>query len=377
MEIKYKLPLLFKDDRQWEIWVEPVEKNTVYRIVRSYGKINGKLTLSDKIIKSGKNKGKSNETSVYTQACKETDALWTKQKDTHLYYEQGTNETSVYYVRPMLAKTYDSSKLKTGIHFPCYIQPKLDGIRLLVYKSNDNRINMLSRTGKSMTDHPNLQHIRLQCEHLILKFPYPITLDGELYSNCIPFEEIVSICRNKTTYTLGDQIQYHVYDIIRHDIESETFTNRLHSLHTYFIPSTNLCLVDTIVCSNKNIVSSSHEQFVREGFEGVMLRNTHGVYNQGKRSADLQKLKTFVDAEFVIVSVHEGTGRDCNTAVFECRLNDTQTFRVRPTGTLNYRKKLLCDSDVVIGKLLTVCFQEYTDQGVPRFPVGKCIRDYE
>jgi len=31
----------------------------------------------------------------------------------------------------------------------------------------------------------------------------------------------------------------------------------------------------------------------------------------------------------------------------------------------------------LIGKRLTVTFQEYTEHGIPRFPVGKCIRDYE
>ena len=28
-----------------------------------------------------------------------------------------------------------------------------------------------------------------------------------------------------------------------------------------------------------------------------------------------------------------------------------------------------------IGKMLTVIFQEYSGIGVPRFPVGKCIRE--
>jgi len=50
---------------------------------------------------------------------------------------------------------------------------------------------------------------------------------------------------------------------------------------------------------------------------------------------------------------------------------------VRPTGPLEWRRHLLQDAKTLIGKKLTVCFQEYTDQGVPRFPVGKCIRDYE
>jgi DNA ligase-1 len=33
--------------------------------------------------------------------------------------------------------------------------------------------------------------------------------------------------------------------------------------------------------------------------------------------------------------------------------------------------------DSLIGKYLTVTYQELSEYGVPRFPVGKTIRDYE
>jgi hypothetical protein len=39
---------------------------------------------------------------------------------------------------------------------------------------------------------------------------------------------------------------------------------------------------------------------------------------------------------------------------------------------------MFAKADTYIGKQLTVIFQEYTaGSNVPRFPVGKCVRDYE
>ena len=39
------------------------------------------------------------------------------------------------------------------------------------------------------------------------------------------------------------------------------------------------------------------------------------------------------------------------------------------------KKKLFENGDDYVGKLLTVVYQELTDDGLPRFPVGKAIRD--
>ena len=35
------------------------------------------------------------------------------------------------------------------------------------------------------------------------------------------------------------------------------------------------------------------------------------------------------------------------------------------------------NGDKYIGRMLTVIYQELTDANVPRFPVGKSIRDFE
>jgi DNA ligase-1 len=50
---------------------------------------------------------------------------------------------------------------------------------------------------------------------------------------------------------------------------------------------------------------------------------------------------------------------------------------VRPRGTHEDRADLFKDGDSYIGKKLTVRYQELTEDGIPRFPVGIAFRDYE
>jgi len=88
------------------------------------------------------------------------------------------------------------------------------------------------------------------------------------------------------------------------------------------------------------------------------------------------KYKDFTTEEYKIVDATEATGRDKGTVVWICT-NGTQNFSVRPRGTQEQRTRMLREKDKYLGKMLTVQYQNLTNMGVPRFPVGLVVRDYE
>jgi len=110
------------------------------------------------------------------------------------------------------------------------------------------------------------------------------------------------------------------------------------------------------------------------GYEGCILRNINGLYRTNYRSHDLQKYKEFIESEYEIVGFKEGDGRDKGTVIWICKTHDS-TFSVRPRGSIEMRKELYENGNNYIGKKLTVIYQELSEMGIPRFPVGKSIRD--
>jgi DNA ligase-1 len=52
-------------------------------------------------------------------------------------------------------------------------------------------------------------------------------------------------------------------------------------------------------------------------------------------------------------------------------------FKTRPRGTREERTEYFDNGDDYIGATLTVRYFEMTDDGIPRFPVGIAIRNYE
>ena len=52
----------------------------------------------------------------------------------------------------------------------------------------------------------------------------------------------------------------------------------------------------------------------------------------------------------------------------------SQSFHAKPQGSLDERKSALLTAAEMVGKMLTVKFQELSETGVPRFPVAVGFR---
>jgi ATP-dependent DNA ligase len=354
----------------WNIWVE--EKSSVLCFIkRRYGLEQGKMIETTKEVTCGKNKGKKNETTVFQQACLDAQSLFNKQKDTNKYTETKTS-TSVF-PSPMLAHSFEKQFKK--ITFPCLVQPKLDGVRMISRVDNHD-VRCYSRTGK-LFDNVPLQNIVQELTFLSQDFYW----DGELFSTELLFEDIVGACRTSVIHDPEkyERLEYHVYDMIPVSNPDMTYQERYHILEKLFSTHKNLQYVRLVSCDqvqDKESVYDMHDKYVSEGYEGVMIRNRNGTY-QSTRSYHLQKYKHFVDHEYTITDVKEAVGTDTGTAIIQCETCDHHVFWVRPRGSREYRARLLKDQHKIFGKQLTVRYQNLTDKGIPRFPVGISVRDYE
>lgn len=120
-------------------------------ITVTWGYKDGKQQTKEIYVTAGKNIGKKNETSVVEQTLSELDTLYNKQADKGYTLVEGAKTI----LRPMLAHKFKDKKhlitlKEDNVTFKdeWFIQNKLNGIRCLVTKLDDNTIQFLSRTGK-------------------------------------------------------------------------------------------------------------------------------------------------------------------------------------------------------------------------------------
>lgn len=337
-------------------------------VVVTYGQEGGKMS-SRSYEAFGKNIGKSNETSPASQAHLEMESLLKKQLKKGYFFEKEDAQNHKEFT-PMRAQNSDDYKHK--LVFPCYIEPKYNGQRLMIDKFGE----ALSKQGETLT-------LPTHWEGIIGDSMLFSGLDGEVYAGLVEegglsLQEIISAFRKPNKNT--NRLKYYIYDIPMPNTTMKERVKLLEDLEGY-VQKNNIGYIEVVI---PEIVKSWEDavvvakMYVDLGYEGAILRNFDGVYEFGKRSYDLQKLKFRLDAEAVVVSVTQDKNGD---GVLLCQaINGKQTgvqfeclMRKDADPEINYRK--YSNALLLIGKAITYEYEELSDKGIPTKPTGVGIRE--
>jgi DNA ligase-1 len=362
--------------QQWRIWVvEAVEAGVgvVGNIWTEYGQVNGKLQETVDIIREGKNPGKRNATTPLEQAEKEAEAKWKKKIAREGYVEdleraRAGERDAEGGLAVMLAPTKMQER---HLRFPLDVQPKLDGVRCVAI-IEDGQVSLWSRRRERMSCLPHIEAAYAQAYATI---PGRFVFDGEAYRHGWALQKISTFVRKKNDTRPGyEEITHNVYDM---PSAKGDWQNRRNTLRLAVLPEGPVRRVETRTVASLEEAWAYHDEKVAEGYEGAMARNLEGLYEEDRRSPNLNKLKTFEDHEFKIVGVQEGRGRYQGKAIFTCVDSEGRTFECTAPGTLEDKARYLAEFERYRGQLLTVKHKGYTADGLPWHPVGKAVRDYE
>lgn len=265
----------------------------------------------------------------------------------------------------MLALKYDDRS--HDVVWPAFVQPKLNGVRCLMERVGDD-IVFHSRGNKQFS---TLDHLKADALAVLQDGEM---LDGELYSHGgVTFQELCSLIKNEKKsdpVRVAQHIQFWNYD----RCESVPFVKRASRL----VEHGSIKRVPTFRVRDEAEMREYHAQFMQDGYEGTMVRSGGDEpYKFQYRSASLLKVKDFVDDEFEIVGAEEGVGKSAGQATFICKTKQGQTFGCRCKGTDEMRREQWTNRASYVGQMLTVKYQTLSDDGVPIFPVGITVRDYE
>ena len=353
----------------YKIWTEG---DTIFK---ETGQIGTEKPIIHKEVCFSKSVGRANETTPEEQAISQCNSDWLKKQDEG-YKAVGEVEGDLYkfldkmlgenntdasgMAKPMLAT--DFSKIKK-INYPVIIQPKLDGVRCLIFidiSEEKREIKFLSRNGKEY----NFPHL------LDLKFPEgKYVLDGEIYSDTLTFQEIVSAVKKVRDDTY--KLSFRCYDIAN-NASQEIRLDKIQGI-VEEIKSPFISFVQSLVVFSKEEIIEWHDKWVCEGFEGAMLRLFGGKYGFGQRSRDLIKYKEFNEDEFEFIDFKKGMRDEDLIAI--CKYEEG-TVEAKIIGTVAHKKEMFDNKDALKGSLLTIKYFGKTDGGMLRFPIAKTFRNY-
>jgi DNA ligase 1 len=242
----------------------------------------------------------------------------------------------------LLAESWDNAADLSG----WWMSEKLDGVR--AYWDGKQ---FLSRQG-------NLYHAPAW---FIDGLP-DVPLDGELWIDRKKFQRTVSVVRRQDKSDLWNEVKFLVFDA---PAVSGTFEERLAFLKDA-LAKKSLKFArphEHALCRGVDNLRAELARVEALGGEGLMLRQPGSKYVAG-RSSTLLKVKTFHDAEALVVGHQAGAGRhQGRLGALLARLPDGTDFAIG-TGFSDRER----GNPPPVGATVTFRYQELSEAGVPRFP---------
>lgn len=385
--------------RKWKIWVES------NKIWRTDGEINGKM--KEPVCREVQ---KNTLRSADEQALLEAQKYWIQQLDknykpdpkdkkgmsvynhvmdqksknggmnrgvvmygeTHIKAEttSGKKDMSVHRF-PMLAKKYLEHPEK--VKFPALVQPKLDGVRCIVYL-NDDQVVLESRGGK---DYVFLNHIRKELKPILKT---GVTLDGELYfhddsmKNVERFQFLSQACKitRKKPHPEEHKVEYWIFDVYDLKRNNQLRFQMLNIILSDY-SGESIKLTPTFTVKSHEEIEEKMQTFLKQDYEGLMIRNCEAVYvsKKGYHCDDLLKYKNFEDEEWVIVGAEPCQGTQKGAIKWKLE-KENKSLVAKQMGSVEESRRLyeeyLEDPYKFIGLHINIRFNDRTKDGIPRFP---------
>ena len=334
--------------------INPKDKQNRYFVIhRISGQYGGKRTNQpDKIVDRGKvNRSMWDQVMLEAKhlvkekldkGYKEIDKDPDEYSESELYKILGEIVTNQDVIpKPMLDKQADKVTNKNIFNKEWYASRKIDGLRALIYMGLDGELHTASRGAMNydaamyeILSHPTLVKLFKDNPGLIM--------DGECYHHGFSLQQLNGIARTQKTAVDYEVLQFYWYDIV--DTNS-TFDERwayMQDLRDYlnleFNPEKEfkdgelrIQFVPQIITSSWNAIMDLHNEYVSEGWEGVVVRDPDKVYRPNGRTNDMIKVKLYKSSEFLITGYELGL-RGTEDMVFTLVTKEGIPFKAKPHG---------------------------------------------
>ena len=385
-----------------EISYEGNEATRIYTIYRYTGQFEGKMTKQPEIIVD---KGKATR-NIHEQVELQFNALVKGYKDKgyieleneidnynseELYQLLGESPTgSNGVVKPMLAKQADKVSNTKIFDKEWLASRKIDGLRCIIYLGDDGKLHTSSR-GATNYDSAMFEILTHPALIKLFKNNKGLMLDGECYHHGYTLQQINSIARTQKVAKDLEVLQFYWYDIV--DLNNP-FKSRLakmksiaeelkeygseigwkpdrifkeNELRIQFVPQVEVNGWDNMM--------KLHNDYVSEGWEGLVIRDPKRPYKPNGRTNDMIKIKVYKDDCFKVIDKEAGL-RGSEDMVFIMEMPDGRTFKAKPFGDREQKEEYWINFDKKYKGHIGECkFFYYSDDGIPLQPAFKAFRD--
>ena len=284
----------------------------------------------------------------------------------------------------------DSKKHEKKMTGEVYVEPKLDGVRVITICDVDkDEVKMFSRNGKELNNFPKILQ---QFDEMLDQMSESMVFDGEVMSD--DFQTLMREIHRKGGAKTDDAV-LNLFDCLPLDYfkmgEYEMTLAKRKQILDDFNFGPNISRVEYVMMNLSE--EDGQKQFadynklcIDRGFEGIMVKPIAGSY-ECKRSSLWLKVKPFIEVSLTVKDVEEGTGRNVGKlgALIVEGTDDGKFIRTNVGSGLtdSDREEFWKAKDKLIGQIVEVRAdaitqnQDTTSEWSLRFPRFLRFRGFE
>ena len=293
-------------------------------------------------------------------------------------------------VKPMLAKQADKVT-KTDIFNKKWIASrKIDGLRCIIYLGDDGKLHTSSR-GATNYDGAMFEILTHPALVKLFKNNEGLMLDGECYHHGYTLQQINSIARTQKVAKDLEVLQFYWYDIVDLNNPFKARLAKMKSIASelkeygseigwepdrmFKEDELRIQFVPQVEVSSWDNMMKLHNEYVSEGWEGLVIRDPERPYKPNGRTNDMIKIKVYKDDCFKVVGKEAGL-RGSEDMVFIMQMEDGRTFKAKPFGDREQKEEYWNNFEEKYNGHIGECkFFYYSDDGIPLQPAFKAFRD--
>jgi len=207
----------------------------------------------------------------------------------------------------------DSKKHEKKMTGTVYVEPKLDGVRVITICDVDkDEVKMFSRNGKELNNFPKILE---QFDSMLDQMSESMVFDGEVMSD--DFQTLMREIHRKGGAKTDDAV-LNLFDCLPLENfkmgEYEMTLAKRKQILDDFNFGPNISKVEYVMMDLDD--DDGQKQFadynklcIDKGFEGIMVKPIAGSY-ECKRSSLWLKVKPFIEVSLTVIDTEEGTGRN-------------------------------------------------------------------
>ncbi len=233
------------------------------------------------------------------------------------------------------------------VKFPAITMTKIDGVRMLNINGNS--------VGRSLKQFDNRALTKKYSKEEYSGF------DGELIAGYDPKKKLLCNLTTSLVNTIegGDESTWFVFDFLRGDVIHLPYETRWKLLNDYVaekgLNSQNIYVVPYRIANDKEEVESNYQEWLKEGYEGLIGRSCIGKHKNGRateKEASYFRLKPSSDKEAIVLELTEAMQNLNQAKVNELGHTERSSHKENKIGK-GMVGSLIC-KDVATGNTITV-----------------------